>query len=74
MPTDKLKDDVVLEIDHKEANFLIKVNSWEHRGNEAMATELVRWFRESLEHVCAQLAYTPWLCLAQWVIRKRQIM
>jgi hypothetical protein len=56
VPADKLEHDVVLEIDHEETDFLIKLTSWEHRVNEVMATELVRWFEESVEHVCAQLA------------------
>lgn len=56
MPADKLKHDVVLEIDLEETKFTIILTSWEHRVNEAMATELVRSFEESVEQVCAQLA------------------
>lgn len=55
MLADKSKHDVVLEIDLEGTEFLIKLTSWEHRVNEVMASELVRCFEESVEHVCAQL-------------------
>ncbi|QGA22182.1 hypothetical protein EYB26_009897 [Talaromyces marneffei] len=53
---DPFDHDVVLEIDLEETKFTIILTSWEHRVNEAMATELVRSFEESVEQVCAQLA------------------